>query len=159
MKLGEVLIDKGLLTEDRLMLALSQQKITSSLLGETLVKLGFVSSSEIAKTLAEQASIPFINISEYTVSEDAIRLIPKEIAEKTGFIPLRMFESIKRSMWKSSSLGTEVIASLVCSVERTRCPVMEARTAIRAVSSSLISPRSMTSGSCLMKFLPAIAKS
>jgi type II secretory ATPase GspE/PulE/Tfp pilus assembly ATPase PilB-like protein len=93
MKLGEVLIDKGLLTEDRLMLALSHQKITSSLLGETLVKLGFVSSSEIAKTLAEQASIPFINITEYTVSEDAIRLIPKEIAEKTGFIPLRMIEN------------------------------------------------------------------
>ena len=92
MKLGEVLIEKNLLTEDRLMLALSHQKVTSSLLGETLVKLGFVSSSEIARTLAEQASIPFINITEYTVSEEAIRLIPKEIAEKTGFIPLRMID-------------------------------------------------------------------
>ncbi len=90
MKLGEVLIDKGLLSQERLELALAHQKITGTLLGEALVKLGFVSSGEIARTLAEQAGIPFLNLSEYTVSEEAIRLIPKDIAEKTGFIPLQV---------------------------------------------------------------------
>ncbi|RJQ17515.1 MAG: type II/IV secretion system protein [Nitrospiraceae bacterium] len=90
MKLGEVLIEKGLLTGERLKLALAQQKITGSLLGETLVKLAFVSSSEIARTLADQAGIPFIDLSEYIVSEDAIRLVPKAVAEKAGFIPLRL---------------------------------------------------------------------
>lgn len=93
MKLGEVLKDKGLLTEDRLQLALAHQQITGNLLGEALIKLGFVSSNEIAKTLAEQAGIPFVNLAEYTVSEDAIRLIPKDIAEKTGFIPLRLVDN------------------------------------------------------------------
>lgn len=90
MKLGEVLKERGLLTEDRLMVALAYQKVTDTLLGETLVKLGFVSSREIAETLAIQAGIPFINISEYTVSEEAIRLIPKDIADKMGFIPLNL---------------------------------------------------------------------
>jgi type II secretory ATPase GspE/PulE/Tfp pilus assembly ATPase PilB-like protein len=90
MKLGEVLIEKGLLSESRLKLALAHQKITGALLGEALIKLGFVSSREIAKTLAEQAGIPFIDLSEYTVAEEAIRLVPKDIAEKTGFIPLRL---------------------------------------------------------------------
>ena len=88
MKIGEVLIEKGLLTEERLKLALAHQKVTGTLIGEALIKLGFVSSGEMARTLAEQAGIPFINLSEYTVSEEAIRLIPKNIAEKTGFIPL-----------------------------------------------------------------------
>jgi type II secretory ATPase GspE/PulE/Tfp pilus assembly ATPase PilB-like protein len=92
MKLGEVLKDKGLITEDRIELALSHQKITGTLLGETLIKLGFVSSTEIAKTLAEQSAIPFLDISEYTVSEEAIRLIPKDLAERTGFIPLQLAE-------------------------------------------------------------------
>lgn len=90
MKLGEVLISKGLLTESRLQLALAHQKVTGALLGEALVKLGFVSSIEIARTLAEQAGIPFIDVSQTIVSEDAIRLVPKDIAEKTGFIPLRI---------------------------------------------------------------------
>lgn len=94
MKLGEVLISKGLITEERLELALAHQKITGSLLGETLMKLGFVSSNEIAQSLAGQAGIPFINLAEYIVSEEAIRLIPKDVAEKTGFIPLRIDEGI-----------------------------------------------------------------
>ena len=90
MKLGELLINKGLLNEEKLQLALSYQKITGALLGESFIKLGFVSSIEIAKALAEQSGIPFIDLSEHTVSEEAIQLIPKEIAEKKGVIPLRL---------------------------------------------------------------------
>lgn len=93
MQLGQLLKEKKLITEDRIQMALAHQKVTGSLLGETFVKLGFVSSSEIAKTLAEQAGIPFINLAEYTVSEDAIRLVPKDIAENTGFIPLHVTEN------------------------------------------------------------------
>jgi type II secretory ATPase GspE/PulE/Tfp pilus assembly ATPase PilB-like protein len=90
MKIGEVLKEKGLITEDRIQLALAHQKVTGTLLGETFVKLGFVSSSEIARALAEKSGIPFIDLSEYIVSEEAIKLIPKDIAERTGFIPLRL---------------------------------------------------------------------
>lgn len=93
MKLGEVLIEKGLLTKERLELSLAHQKVTGSMLGETLIKLGFVSSAEIARTLADQTGIPFIDLSEHTIAEDAIRLIPKDIAEKTGFIPIRLTEN------------------------------------------------------------------
>jgi len=92
MKLGEVLIRKGLLTESRLELALAYQRVTGSLLGEALVKLGFVSSRDIAKTLAEQSGLQYIELSEYPISEEAIELIPKHIAEKTEFIPLRVYD-------------------------------------------------------------------
>jgi len=94
MKLGEVLKEKGLITENKLQLAFAHQKVTGSLLGETLINLGFVSSIDIAKTLAEQAGIPFIDLSEYPVSEEAIQLIPKAVAEKTGFIPLRLTDNL-----------------------------------------------------------------
>jgi len=88
MRLGDALKEKGLITEDKLQLALAHQRITGALLGETLVKLGFVSSIDVAKVLAEQAGIPFVNLSEYPISEEATKLIPKDVAEKTGFIPL-----------------------------------------------------------------------
>jgi type II secretory ATPase GspE/PulE/Tfp pilus assembly ATPase PilB-like protein len=90
MKLGQVLISKGLLTEPRLQLALAHQMVTGTMLGEALVKLGFVSSNEIARTLAKQHGVPFADLSDYVISEEAIRLVPKEIAERTGFIPLRV---------------------------------------------------------------------
>lgn len=84
MKIGEVLIGKGLLTEDRLQLALANQNITGDFLGQVLVKLGFVSSIEIAKTLAELAGMPFVDLLEFKISEEAIRLVSKDVAEKAG---------------------------------------------------------------------------
>lgn len=90
MRLGEVLVKKGFLNEEKLRLALSYQKLTDTLLGDALVKLGFISSFEIAKALAEQAGIPFLNLSEYSASEEAIGLIPKNLAEMNGFIPLNV---------------------------------------------------------------------
>ncbi|MBI5050798.1 MAG: Flp pilus assembly complex ATPase component TadA [Nitrospirae bacterium] len=93
MQLGQLLKEKNLITEDRVQMALAHQKVTGTLLGDLLVKLGFVSSEEIALALAEQAGIPFINLSEYVVSEEVIKLIPKDIAEKIGFIPLRLADN------------------------------------------------------------------
>ncbi|MBI5100033.1 MAG: Flp pilus assembly complex ATPase component TadA [Nitrospirae bacterium] len=114
MKLGEVLIEKGLLTKERLELALAHQKITDSMLGETLIKLGFVSSAEIARTLADQTGIPFIDLTEYNVAEDAIRLVPKDLAEKTGFIPLRLVDgSIEIGITNPSNIQAIDTASKV----------------------------------------------
>ncbi|MBI5195355.1 MAG: type II/IV secretion system protein [Nitrospirae bacterium] len=94
MQLGQLLKEKNLITEDRVRMALAHQKVTRDLLGDLLVKLGFVSANEIAEALAEQAGIPFINLSEYTIPSDVIKLIPKDIAEKTGFIPLSITDNI-----------------------------------------------------------------
>jgi type II secretory ATPase GspE/PulE/Tfp pilus assembly ATPase PilB-like protein len=89
-RLGEILINKGLLTEEKLNVALSYQKVTGDMIGESLIKLSFVSSFEIAKTLAEQAKIPFVDLSEFAISEEAIRAVPKDLAEKMALIPLRI---------------------------------------------------------------------
>lgn len=90
LKLGALLVSKGFLNDEKLRLALSYQKITDTMLGESLVKLGFISSLEIAKALAEQTGIPFLNLAEYSISEEAIRLVPKNVAEVKGLIPLRV---------------------------------------------------------------------
>lgn len=87
-RLGDLLRDKGVIDDRKLQLALIQQDITGDLLGDTLVKLGFVSSKALGKILAEQSGIEFIDLGEYVISDDALKMIPKDIAEKTGFIPL-----------------------------------------------------------------------
>lgn len=87
-KIGELLKDKGLLNDVQLKMAMHQQRITGDLLGDALIKLGFVTSKEAAQTLAEQAEIEFIDLSKHVISEDALRLVPRETAEKVGFLPL-----------------------------------------------------------------------
>jgi len=93
-RLGELLRAKGLLTDAQLNVAMAQQAITGDLIGDTLIKLGFVSSKEIAQTLSEQAGIEFLNLDGYAVSEEALRLVSREIAERTGFLPLDLQDGV-----------------------------------------------------------------
>jgi len=88
LKLGDILKEKGLINEKQLEIALIHQKVTGDLLGDVLVKLGFISSKERAQILAEQSGIEFFDLNKFYVSEDALRIIPKEMAEKAEFIPI-----------------------------------------------------------------------
>ena len=89
-KIGDILKEKGLVTDKQLNIALIHSKVTGDLFGEALVKLGFISSNEKGKILAEQSGIEFIDLNEYFISEDALRLVPKAMAEKNEFIPLNL---------------------------------------------------------------------
>ncbi len=89
-KIGELLREKGLLTEKHVRVALSQQRVTGKFLGETLVSLGFVTSKEISEVLAEQYGIAYIDLREHPVSEDALRMVPKDVADRGEFIPIEI---------------------------------------------------------------------
>jgi type II secretory ATPase GspE/PulE/Tfp pilus assembly ATPase PilB-like protein len=87
-KIGDILKAKGLITDKKLDIALIQSKITGDLLGDVLVKLGFLSAKERGQILAEQSGIEFVDLDEFVISEEALRLVPKDVAEKNQFIPL-----------------------------------------------------------------------
>lgn len=91
--LGELLKEKGLLNEARLQVALRHQQVTGQLLGDILIRLGFVSSTDIAQTLAEQAGLQFIDLSNTPISDDVLRKIPKSVAQKFNFIPIDLKDS------------------------------------------------------------------
>ncbi|MBI4690724.1 MAG: type II/IV secretion system protein [Nitrospirae bacterium] len=87
-KVGTLLRTKGIVSDKQLRVALIQQAITGDLLGDILVKLGFVTSRELGQILAEQSDMEFVDLVEFTIEEEALKMIPKETAEKTEFIPL-----------------------------------------------------------------------
>lgn len=91
-KVGDLLKLKGLLSEKQFRLAMNQQRVTGDLLGDTFVKLGFVSSNEIVQALAEQEGLEFVDLKDYPISEEALKLIPKDTAVSAEFIPLDIDE-------------------------------------------------------------------
>ena len=93
-RLGDLLKTRGLISENQLNISLLHQKVTGDLLGDIFLRLGFLTSKELGKTLAEQFGMEFIDLSEYPVSADALRLIPKDVAEKEEFIPIEVEEDI-----------------------------------------------------------------
>ncbi|MFA4917052.1 MAG: ATPase, T2SS/T4P/T4SS family [Syntrophales bacterium] len=91
-KIGEILQSKALINDKHIQIVLVQQKITGELFGDVVVKLGFVSSKELGQALAEQVGMEYIDLSQHHISEEALKLIPKEVAESTGFIPIEVVD-------------------------------------------------------------------
>lgn len=87
-RLGEILIDAGLLVPEQVDEALKKQKETGELFGEILVKLGYVTETDIAKAIVTQFGFPFIRSTLYELDDDLIASFPIGMLKKHQFIPL-----------------------------------------------------------------------
>jgi type IV pilus assembly protein PilB len=94
-KLGELLIESGLLTTDKLKEALEAQKSTGKRLGEVLINMKIISEEEMAFALAMQLKIPFVDLSEDQVlKEEIVDMIPEEVCMKFMCIPVGIKNNI-----------------------------------------------------------------
>ena len=81
-KIGECLIQAGLITDDDLRASLAEHKRTGERLGVVLVRMNLATEKQIAKALAFQLGFPYINLSENPPEPSAVVLISKEVALK-----------------------------------------------------------------------------
>ncbi len=81
-RLGDLLVEKGLITADQLQLALSEQKKLGRKLGGTLIELGMIDETSLLNLLASQLSIPLIDINNYNYSNEVAKLLPESIARR-----------------------------------------------------------------------------
>jgi type IV pilus assembly protein PilB len=88
-RLGEILIQEGLLTEDQCKQVLSEQKSSGHRLGYLLVKQGVVDENAITKVLARQYRMPAVDLSRFVVDPHISKLIPSDMALKHTVLPLK----------------------------------------------------------------------
>jgi len=88
-RLGEMLIEEGLITEEQLREALVEHKKAGLKLGQFLVQRGVVSENQIVDLLSRQLKIDKYHPERYPLDVELGRLIPQEIAQKYQFVPLR----------------------------------------------------------------------
>ena len=81
-RLGEVLMQQKLLSEEQLQQALADQKRTGRKLGRVFVESGFVTEDQISGALARQLDIPYINLKFYNINADLVRLLPETAARR-----------------------------------------------------------------------------
>jgi Type II secretion system (T2SS), protein E, N-terminal domain len=87
--LGALLLEKGLVTQAQLDAALAERTENGGLLGETLVRLGFIFEDELARVLAEQAGVPFINLDTIPADPHAGGVFRRELGERLCALPVR----------------------------------------------------------------------
>ena len=93
-KLGECLIQAGLITEEDLQSALTEHKRTGERLGAVLVRLHLASERQIAKALAYQLGFPYLNLAETPPDPAVVTLIPKDIALKRSCVSIRLEKNL-----------------------------------------------------------------
>jgi MSHA biogenesis protein MshE len=81
-RLGEILVQQKLLSEDQLNQALADQKRTGRKLGRVFVESGFVTEEQISGALARQLGIPYLNLKFYNINQDVVRLLPETQARR-----------------------------------------------------------------------------
>lgn len=81
-RLGDVLTEKELITQDELQIAIAKQKQFGKKLGATLVELGFLTHERLAAALAEQLHLPMVKIRGYSFNDDLIKLLPQATARR-----------------------------------------------------------------------------
>jgi type IV pilus assembly protein PilB len=93
-KLGELLVETGLLEGDKLTEALGVQKDSGKRLGQILIEMNLVSEEEMAFALAMQLKIPYVDLSNYEIPNNVIETIPEEVSRKFFCIPISLKNSI-----------------------------------------------------------------
>ena len=81
-RLGDLLIQQGLLSEEQLKLALEQQKATGRKLGRIFVESGYVTEEGISQALARQLRIPFVDLKQFNPKPELIKLLPENQARR-----------------------------------------------------------------------------
>ena len=93
-RLGELLVEAGLLTQEKLAEALNTQKDTGKRLGQTLIEMNAISEEEMAFALAMQLKIPYVDLKNLEVPNKVLEAIPEEISRKFLCIPIALKNSI-----------------------------------------------------------------
>ncbi|HRS96661.1 MAG TPA: hypothetical protein P5040_00645, partial [Smithella sp.] len=89
-RLGEILVKKGILTEEMLQRIVGEQKKTNLRFGQYLVRQGIVQEKQIIDILSEQLNIKKYQVNEFPIDMDLVRLIPIEVAQKNQVVPLKV---------------------------------------------------------------------
>lgn len=106
-RLGEILVQQKLLSEEQLGMALAEQKRSGRKLGRVFVEHGYVTEEQISGALARQLNIPYINLKFYQINSDLVRMLPETQARRFRALVL---EDRKGTMLVGLSDPTDLFA-------------------------------------------------
>ena len=107
--LGKLLIQKGVISQDQLRIALTEQKRQNQPLGKLLVALGFVTEATMREALSEKLNTRSADLKSLVVDAVALKLIPKEVAKRYRVFPI-VYERATDELVLAMSDTTNIVA-------------------------------------------------
>ncbi len=94
--LGQTLLARGVISQDQLNIALTEQRKSKSPLGKTLVTLGFVTEATIRDTLSESLGQVAVDLSNTVIDHTALAMVPKDMAKRFQVLPVDYDKNSKK---------------------------------------------------------------
>jgi MSHA biogenesis protein MshE len=139
-RIGDLLVSNGVITEDQLQQALAKQKSTGLRLGRTLINLGFIQEDKFLGFLSEQLKVPFVDLRRYKFDNTVVQRLSETharrfraiaLSEKNGMLLVGMadptdiyaFDALERQLQQPIDLAvvreSELLATLDLVYRRT----------------------------------------
>lgn len=87
-RLGELLVKEQLITPLQLKRAVDAQRNTGGRLGHELTRLGYIEENELTAFLSSQYGVPSINLAEFEIDPEVLKIIPKEVVTRHQVVPI-----------------------------------------------------------------------
>ena len=88
MGIGDILLERGLISSEQLAQAVAMRKSKGMRLDKALVELGHVSEQQVLEIMSEQLSIPMVDLQAIRVDSEAIRLVPAKLVFRKRLVPI-----------------------------------------------------------------------
>jgi type II secretory ATPase GspE/PulE/Tfp pilus assembly ATPase PilB-like protein len=95
LRLGELLVQQGLLSVDQLRIVLTEQKRQNVPIGRLLVQLGFVTEDVIRDVMARTIGQESVDLAQVVIDADALKLVPEEFARRNRVLPIAFDEETR----------------------------------------------------------------
>lgn len=93
-RLGDILLERGLISQEQLASALEEQRRTGDRLGECLVRLGFVTDDQVADALSEHLRLERVDFSRRYLAPEVVELVPSSVITSKYVLPLEIEDGI-----------------------------------------------------------------
>jgi type IV pilus assembly protein PilB len=91
--LGDILVSKGVITEDQLNQALEVQKSAPGDLGKIIIDLGFTTEDYVTMARAKELGLQYFDFKKHKVDPDAVRLVPDHVLKRHGVLPVMRLDN------------------------------------------------------------------
>jgi type IV pilus assembly protein PilB len=88
-RLGDILVESGIITEEQLQAALQEQKKSKLKLGDHLLQAGYITEQQLIEILEFQLGIPHVSLIRYKLDPSLAGIVPEHIARRYSLIPLK----------------------------------------------------------------------
>lgn len=140
-RIGDYLVEQKLITQEQLMEVLAKQKEpenTGKRFGEMVVELGFISEISLSKALAAKLRVPYVDLANIEIDEDAVRRIPESLARKYTVIAISI-QGRRLTVATDDPINFNILEDIKMQTGMDTIPVLATKSAINKAIGNMYS--------------------